>query len=245
MARVSVRCPCPAPPRLRAALPPRPGPVLRCPVPAGLRGPIRPRRSREQGAFPGRARCAPAVAGGDLPLTGDLRDNRGEPGDTGRVGLRVRRMAAVRPGRGGHLPAAGHFWNRAAGCARAVGGAGPRLCRTCSPLPGPGRAVRGQGPAGRAGAGVPTYLHVLSTGRRGGGRGSLRGPRPRRTMPEPAAVPRRAGAGGALSGEAASPSAALIHCYFWPGGRSRAGGRLCLPLPPMARPPPAPGPSSP
>lgn len=47
-------------------------------------------------------------------------------------------------------------------------------------------------------------------------------------------------AGGSLRGEAASPSAALIHCYFWPGGRSRARGRLCLPLPPIARPPPAP-----
>lgn len=56
----------------------------------------------------------------------------------------------------------------------------------------PSRSREGTGGARRAG--VPTYLHVLSTGRRGGGgRGSLRGPRP----PRPRAQPRRAGAGPA------------------------------------------------
>lgn len=96
----------------------------------------------------------------------------------------------------------------------------------------------GRGQRGAPGRGsLPTYTCLALGGAAAAAAALCGDPDPGAPFPRP---PGGCRAGGALCGKAASPSAALIHCYFWPGGRSRAGGRLCLPLSPMARPPPAP-----
>ncbi|XP_069653734.1 collagen alpha-1(I) chain-like [Haliaeetus albicilla] len=240
-----VALPAPAPRHRGPGLPARPGPAR--PGRAWLSQGCGDRSSGGGGArLPpgGRAahRLRRAGAGGTLARRGGRIC--GGTGGFGAGRLRVRRAATVRPGRRGRrrlreecgaaeakLPSAPRPGRREAlaGPGGRAGGAGRpgRRGRTCSPLPGPGRAVCGQGPAGRAGAGVPTYLRVLSTGRRGG-RGSLRGPRPRRTVPAPAG--RVPGRRGALRGSGL-PERSLNTLLFL-AGRPEPGRGPALPPPP-------------
>lgn len=166
--------------------------------------------------------------------------------------LRVRRLATARPGwrdrrrlREGcgvaeapepplrYAPWAVHLRGRAGGAGGRAGGAahvGPCRGRT--------EPCAGRGQRGAPGRGsLPTYTCLALWGAAAAAAALCGHPDPGAPSPRP---PGGCRAGGALCGKAASPSAALIHCYFWPGGRSRAGGWLCLPLSPMARPPPAP-----
>lgn len=237
--------PSPALPRSRAAHPARPGP------PGWARGPrgAGPDAAAER-RFPGGSECR--TGRGELRrhigrwICGGTGGGMGVKGDAEWGGhVYIARLRPVRDG------------GAAASCGRvrvarrsSAPRSGPReaLAGPCCGAGRPGRHMSGRAGAGpsrvRAGAGgarpggVPTYLYVLSTGGAAAAAAALCGDTdPGAPSPSP---PGGCRAGGALCGAAASPSAALIHCYFWPGGRSRAGGRLCLPLSPMARPPPAP-----
>lgn len=255
---VSRSPPSPALPRSRAAHPARPGPprlglaAAGCGARSGGGGgaPF-PRCEREPQRLPraGPA-CEPATRGGVCGGTGggtggagrcgvarlrvwlrSVRDGGAAVGSGRAAGWRRRTSRPLRVlGRGRHLR------GRAGGAGRPG-----RRSRTCRPVPGPDRAVCGQGPAGRARAGVPTYLHVLSTGRRGGGcRGSLPGPRPRRTVPAPAG--RVPGRRGALRGSSL-PEYSLNTLLFL-AGRPEPGRGPALP-PPLSNGEAAPGPSLP
>lgn len=158
----------------------------------------------------------PGRDGGDAVSCRRLRGGGGEPP------LRYAFWAAggtygavllVRGGRAGGAAHVGPCWGRTESCA-------------------------GRGQRGALGRGsLPTYTCLALGGAAAAAAALCGDPDPGAPSPRP---PGGCRTGGALCGKAASPSAVLIHCYFWPGGRSRAGGRLYLPLSPMARPPPAP-----
>lgn len=180
---VSLSPSSPALPRSRAAHPARPGPLRLGLAVAGCGA----RSSGSEARFPcanervshrlRRAGPAYGLAGrGDI--CGGTGAGTGGAEGCGVGQLRVRRMATAGPGRRGRrqlqevegwrrrtspplrvLGRGRYLWGRAAGAGRPG-----RRGRTCRPLLGPDRVVCGQGPAGRARAGVPTYLYVLSTG---------------------------------------------------------------------------------
>lgn len=199
-------------------------PFGRCPPVTGERNETKRKKTKEKAERAGLALHTPAPrrrgpwppASCDPALFTWARRWRGSGARSGRGGVtRGPRAAAERGGRGEPVRAGGdapaprymrEHWRgggvrktrRASGTCTSHGYCPPgRRVLGSGALAGPhvfapSRSREGTGGARRAG--VPTYLHVLSTGRRGGGgRGSLRGPRP----PRPRAQPRRAGAGPA------------------------------------------------